>query len=429
MDISTCICVGEKAFYDKPALGLLKPIFWVRPGEGYERVNPEDFPNNGCIYVTRGYDDVTNSPEGTLFEINFDYSESSHQWDPAQGSSSKYSTWKIDKNWKKVPTRNIKLCTVIDGEYPDLKDDNNNSINIDYYPTSSFFLRCFNEKGSRVLIGPLDATVNELPNETNLGKPFYQITYSPPNRPFKYPWDKLSDPGNTNCVFEFDVDTLPEGWSSTASNEIEYVITDLLITGSKALLDLSTNAQILKWFQKVARQSSDSGHQLMVTKLKEVAEHFSSNQTSSNITEEIFSQRVERLSELPSQVDTNEDFTDVLNVFSETDFGKSQIKKVVEADLQRYIKLVKSDETERYQSEVQAQKEALENSFDKMRLEKEKQIKELDDAIARNQHEVQRDTIAELESKIKQLTKTYGFLEDVSKLEDRAKYLEQNMRI
>jgi hypothetical protein len=424
MELDKCICVGATQNEHKPGTGFLRPLFWVLPTGGYKSITSDEFLNRGLLYVSRGYDDVANSPLGTLFEVTV--SESS-RWIPENPSSAKFSTYKRDDIWKKISRGDIALCSVVDGVYPDFSDLSNNSITVTNVPTSSFFLRCRNLNNIDVLIGPLDSITRELSYEVGASSSdtIYELNYVPPNRPFKHPWGALTE--SARCVYEIEIDTLPEGWSETASDSCVYAFSDLLVSGNKKLLDLSTNQQVLKWLQDSARKSPLSGKEIIVSKLKEVSEHFSNSDIDSKVPREIYDQRVERLNNMPIEISESEDFEKLLRIYTDTDSGQAKIQSLIEGDLSRYLLQAKSELVEEMTLEVEQQKIELESALDNGIAEKRDYIEELDEEIKRKQDEAQRDMVAELEDKIESLREEYNIIEKVAVLSENKDYLEKNI--
>lgn len=414
MNYDRCICIPEKQFFERPTFGLLRPLFWVTHDGGYEKIDPSEFPNNGCVYVTKGYEDAANSPEGTLFEIVV--SEAAN-WSPEQPSSSRYATWKIDSNWKKIPARDISLCSVIDGEYPNLSDIQSNTITTEHKITASFFLKCANKSGSEVLIGPLDSIFSSK-NDHEFDSSVSMFSYEPPNRPFKYPWERLTDA--PNCVYEIEIDTLPDGWELSSSSNGQYVNTGLLATGNKSLLDLSNNSQLIKWFQKTARQTSGSETQAISSNLKDAVEFFS-NSENTQLPPDVYQQRLNRLSGLPEQISQSDDFENIMAIFSESEVAGEKIKETLDKNHAYYLDKYRDDEFAKLQQNIQEKKQDLEKQYQ----EKTKEIENLDKEIDEKKDQLQQSQIEELENKIITLKEEHGFLGNLSELEAKKKFLEQ----
>lgn len=400
-EFDRCICVGFKPWRE-PTQGELMPLFWVTP-DGYKGVLPEEFPNAGRVFVTRGYEEVSASPDGTLFEVVIaeasSYSESSeHQ--------SKFATWKTSATWRKIPDRDLNLCTVLDGSYPDPSAQEPQILVTNTCPTSSFFLRCMDSSGSLRLIGPLDATVLEKSYERPDAN--YTVKYLPPNRPFKSPWDQLTE--SPNCCFDFEVATLPADYLALAQNGGSYVTTRLLMTASKSLLDMNSDEQILKWFAKSARQSSSSYVKNISSNLKEATEFFTENNSITNISQDIFQQRLTRLGSMNERLSKVDGFDNILNTFVESEVGIDKLKSILDANLDHYIDTYKTDKGIRAHNQIEDELQKQREDAEKEMQQKNKELREVNEALETRRESLEANTLTEMQLEVSELMETRSLI-------------------
>jgi hypothetical protein len=387
------------------------PLFWVTL-DGYKAVLPEDFPNMGRVVVTRGYEEVSGSPDGTLFDVEIapssSYSESSeHQ--------SKFAAWKTTATWRKIPDRDLNLCTVLDGSYPDPSVEEPQVLMANTCPTSSFFLRCMDSFGSQRLIGPLDSTILEKAQERPDNN--YTLKYLPPNRPFKAPWAQLTD--SPNCCFDFEVATLPSDYLVLAQNGGSYVTTRLLMTASKSLLDMNSDEQILKWFAKSARQSSSSYVKNISSSLKEATEFFAENKNIASISEDIFNQRLNRLGSLNERLAKVEGFDNILTSFIESAQGVEKLTSILDANLDHYIDTYKTDKGIRAHNEIEYDLEEHRETASKEIQAKKKELREVTEVLEERRQSLEVTTLSDLQKQISSLKKEKDLLGQDDDLETR----------
>ena len=411
-EFDRCICVGCKA-YINATQGELQPLFWVTP-DGYRPVQTEEFPNRGRIHVTKGYEDVSNSPEGTLFDVRITQSDSYHDDIEHQ---SKFSTWKISSNWQKIPDRDLSLCTVLDGRYPDPSNPESHLLEASICPTSSFFLRCRDSSGSERLIGPLDSTILEKSHERTDGN--FIIKYLPPSRPFKAPFDQLTD--NRNCCFDFEVATLPADYLERAQNGGLYVTTRLLMMGSKSFLDMYSDDQILKWFAKSARQSSNSYAANISSNLKKATEFFSESENAAKIPQDIFQQRLTRLGSLNDRLTRVEGFDAILDAFINSDSGEKKLTSILDDNLGAYLEKYKTDNSIKAQMEIKNDLERKQDDADKEFQQKTKELREVKEALEDLKGSLEANTLKSLQTEILDKKTELGLLADVAEMESLIK--------
>ncbi len=395
------VCRGLSPFGLSPSQGFLSPLFF-RTEDGLTEARPGQFPSKGSIFVTKGYEEVE-SNKGCLFEVAV---SEARNWDKAAGNThiARWTTYNGADVWKKLSSRDLSICSVINGDYP----VQNAPLRIisSMIPTQDFFLLADNQNEVKTLIGPLTlAGFKELPARD--GEELFVIDYLPPNRPFADPWNDLNVAPHATCEIPFSA--LDDDNFLEDSGGNLYVFLSALDLPERRLLDLSNEQQLLKWFNKLARQSTRPESADIASKIKSAVKFFSETGIEAVLPPQIVQQRLGKLKHLTDKIAESADFAEPLANFMSSEEGGKHVEQVLLKNLDHYISLYVSDA----ETGLNRKLEKLQSELD----EKNTELSQLNSEIASKRSKAfNKVEIEAAKAKFDELTEKLSLPKDIENL-------------
>ncbi len=311
-------CVPEKEHFNNDQ-GLFRPLF-KETANGLVLVDIDDYPNNGFIHVTTGYEKaISICKPGQIFraEVSVSHSWEGRSTSDEGGHMSKFVTY--DRLISVAEY--LKVSMLIDGNYPEPGTQRGLACFSRKQPTDGFFIRCLKANGERIIIGPLDV-VHESIKEEDGG---FEFNYRATSRPFKGGWRRINDVAHSALVF--DEELVPESLIVSIYNQ-EYVINNKQLPFLSAKhIDLSTDEQLLKWASKGLRNTNPAPeHDFNFGALKKAVEQLPSQES---LPDDILDIKKSRLKSLPEKFQKMDDFGLIISNYLGSDDGQNILKQKV----------------------------------------------------------------------------------------------------
>lgn len=245
-EASYAYCLVENANHD-PDKGNLRPIF---VGDDLTPVDSafDEFPNNGMIWVSKGFDRCSRLGRGEFVRAKVAFVNTN--WEhvqPGDQRISKFSTY--EKLIDSIPAFTINSVAV--GEYPDPADPSTFfAMTLGRPPASTVFIETVDPVGKRVILGPFEPIEKSFDSSAD-GTRF---EYQPIERPVKGLWTPMM--ASSAVAFSFDFDLIPNTCFRVQEDADYLVETDNLPFASAELVDLCSNEALVRWASKEIRQKT-----------------------------------------------------------------------------------------------------------------------------------------------------------------------------
>lgn len=408
-----------------PDKGFLLPVFLK---EEFKPVSsPKDtFPNNGKIFVSRGYEKIENTVAVGEFVlakvpfINFKYEE-----DPDDIRVAMYAT--MDSYIDRVEP--FTICSIASGDYPDPANPSSfTAIVYDRAPVPGFFVRTKNNENNDVLIGPFDPV-------SGSSEPYGDGTrflYKPIERPVKANWGPLMSAAQ--LAFEFEVALIPNDCFRNIERSEFLVETENLSFETARLIDFCGDEHLVRWASRSVRKITSK----KLDSVQELGVELASVQGSLNVPADIVQGRIDRLHILSSadisaagEVSKN-NFNELFSGLLEGPDGKAAIESHVKANREQLIGSYLSDyiEIEKKKREGDLDKEIKLSkiAFNQQKSIWEKELQELEVSIESERQKALESELHNLDLKITERKEAMGLLDTVAELQSRSKFLDDHIR-
>jgi len=360
----TYICEADKPANYSDDKGYLKPLF-KKTDDGYVAVDDDDFANEGLIKVTAGYlmikKNTAYSSQRKWFEVVV---HTCKDYTPDNPRACKYSTWQLGnvENIKPFLNESI-ICSVIEGDFPDLKNPGKNTLISGFIPTKLFYLECFSpgHKDQKVLIGPLDPkNVKELSQEP--GKK-YQLEYLAPKKNFGAPFKDIHQ---STERFLLEKNILPNSSIVISPNGETFVLTnELMINPSTPKIDMASNEDLFKWAKKMARSSTNQDIKGKLDIFEKISQEFEGK--DKDVSSAGYAQRFERIQEVLQEGGEGERIQEIIKTYLDTDEGKQLAEKITQKINPDGVK----QKAEELASEAKIDKDRLDQEIKKLEQNKQ----------------------------------------------------------
>jgi len=398
----TYICEANRQANYSDDKGYLRPIL-KKTDDGYIAVGDDDFANEGLINVTAGFllikKNEAYSSQRKWYEVQV---LTNNAYTPDNPKSAKYSTYNLGN------TKNIKphqdqllICSVIEGDFPNLKNTGQNVLISEFIPTKSFYLECSHpdHEDQKILIGPLDSkNVKELPQEP--GKK-YQVEYASPKKNFGVPFKDINQ---STERFLHEKNILPNSSIVVCPNGETFVLTnELMINSGTSKIDMASDEDLFKWAKKLARSSTDQDITGKLDIFEKISQEFEGK--DKDVSSAAYAQRFERIKKALQEDGEGETIQEIVKTYLNTDEGKQLVQKISPQNLKEP------------ESEAKADNEKLEQEFKKLEQEQQefraanaifvKERKEFEEKKNNNTTELEQTDRIEAIKKEAGITKTF----------------------